>query len=97
VGHWAGLVPGNAANHAQLQSLIDGGAMGFKAFMCPSGINDFEHVTPADIAAALPFIKRAGVPLLLHAEIVSQVPSPEVRRGGALDTDRIEAWACFAV
>ncbi|MEW5309368.1 MAG: hypothetical protein WDW38_001262 [Sanguina aurantia] len=71
VGHWAGLVPGNAADHALLESLLQHGALGFKAFMSPSGIDDFPNVAAADIAAALPLIKRKGAVLYVHAEVVS--------------------------
>src|SRR5436189_3741044 len=39
---WGGLVP---ANLNQLKTLRDRGAVGLKAFMCNSGIEDFTHVT----------------------------------------------------
>src|SRR5207237_8061618 len=35
-GFWGGLVPGNLD---QLAGLVERGAIGFKAFMCPSGID----------------------------------------------------------
>lgn len=70
VGFWAGLVPANAHRPEKLRALVRAGALGFKAFMAPSGINDFPHVTPEDIRAALPTIKSLGVPLLVHAEVV---------------------------
>ena len=37
VGLWAGLVPANAHDPAALRAMIKGGALGFKAFMSPSG------------------------------------------------------------
>ena len=37
-GIWGGLVPGNVD---ELDALIDRGVLGFKAFMCPSGIDEF--------------------------------------------------------
>src|SRR5471032_2325802 len=37
-GLWGGLVPGNLE---QLEPLVRRGVMGFKAFMCPSGIDEF--------------------------------------------------------
>ena len=46
--------------------------------MSPSGIDDFPNVGAADIAAALPFLKRAGVPFYVHAEQVADVPASEV-------------------
>lgn len=87
IGFWAGIVPENAANHTALGALLDAGALGFKSFMCPSGIDDFAHVSPHDVAAALPLLKARGVPHLLHAEMMSEVESTEV---GTL-------WLCGAV
>ena len=37
-GIWGGLVPGNLD---ELDALVERGVMGFKAFMCPSGIDEF--------------------------------------------------------
>ncbi len=37
-GLWGGLVPGNLN---ELEGLVERGVMGFKAFMCPSGIDEF--------------------------------------------------------
>jgi dihydroorotase-like cyclic amidohydrolase len=37
IGHWAGITPANAHDEAALKALWDGGALGFKAFMAPSG------------------------------------------------------------
>ena len=68
VGFWGGLVPDNAHDSGTLQGILDAGALGFKAFMHPSGINDFAHVSVDDIRAALPVGKAARVPILLHAE-----------------------------
>jgi len=52
--------------------------MGFKSFMCPSGINDFPNVDAEAISAALPFLKKAGVPFFVHAELVSDIPQSQV-------------------
>lgn len=76
VGYWAGLVPDNARDAAMLKALVAGGALGFKSFMAPSGIDDFPNVSPADVEAALPTLRALGVPLLVHAELVdADVPS----------------------
>lgn len=79
VGHWAGLIPENAANHNVLEGLLKAGALGFKSFMSPSGIDDFPNVEAHDIAAALPFLKKHGVTFYIHAESVSDVPTSEVQ------------------
>lgn len=66
VGFWGGVVPGNVA---RLAGLVEAGALGFKAFLVPSGVDDFQHVGESDLRAALPEIARLGVPLLVHAEL----------------------------
>lgn len=70
---WAGLVPDNSHDRKALDKLLAMGAVGFKAFMCPSGIDDFEAVDRKDIEAALPVLMRHRKPLMLHAEVVSEV------------------------
>lgn len=71
VAVWAGLVPENAHDHALLQSMLDNGALGFKSFMSPAGIEGFSNVNRSHIEAALPVLKQNGVPYLIHAEIVA--------------------------
>jgi allantoinase len=44
--------------------------MGFKAFLVHSGIDDFPNATEADLRAAMPLIAEAGLPLLVHAELI---------------------------
>ena len=65
-GFWGGIVPGNTD---ELQPMIDAGVRGFKAFLCFSGIDDFQAATEADLRAAMPILARANVPLLVHAEL----------------------------
>ena len=65
VGFWGGVVPGNAE---ALEPLVRQGVLGFKCFLSPSGVEEFEHVDEADLEAALPILVRLGVPLLVHAE-----------------------------
>ncbi len=65
-GFWGGLVPGNVA---ELEPLIDAGVLGFKAFLVPSGIDEFPNVTEADLRQAMPILARRNVPLLVHAEL----------------------------
>jgi allantoinase len=63
---WGGLVPGNLD---QLAGLRDAGAIGLKAFMCGSGIDDFPGVT--DAATLRAGMKRAaelGLLVAVHAE-----------------------------
>ncbi|MBL8745830.1 MAG: allantoinase AllB [Phycisphaerae bacterium] len=65
VGFWAGLVPANARD---LEPLAREGVLGFKCFMVPSGVAEFDHVTERDLREAAPILARLGLPLLVHAE-----------------------------
>jgi dihydroorotase-like cyclic amidohydrolase len=46
VAMWGGLTQDNANDHRTLAEMLHLGAVGLKAFMCPSGINDFPPVSP---------------------------------------------------
>jgi allantoinase len=74
VGFWGGVVPGNAAALAPMASR---GVLGFKCFLAPSGVEEFEHVAEADLRAALPVIARLGLPLLAHAELPEYLREPD--------------------
>jgi allantoinase len=65
-GFWGGVVPGNSE---ELEALWDAGVFGFKCFLVPSGVNEFAHVTEADLRVALPKLAALGAPLLAHAEL----------------------------
>ncbi len=66
VGYWGGAVPGNAA---ALGALTADGALGAKAFLCHSGIDDFPASDADTLLAALEALGAADAPLLLHAEL----------------------------
>jgi allantoinase len=66
VGFWGGVVPGNAA---ELAAMADRGMLGAKCFLCHSGIDDFPASREEDLRAAMPILRDAGVPLLVHAEL----------------------------
>jgi len=68
VGFWGGVVPGNAH---ELTPLARRGVLGFKAFLSPSGVAEFEHVSEADLHIALPVLAHLDLPLLVHAELPS--------------------------
>ena len=46
VGFWGGVVPGNRAD---LEPLARAGVLGFKAFLGPSGVDEFAHVGEDDL------------------------------------------------
>ena len=63
-----GVVPGNAS---EIEALCDAGVRAFKCFLSPSGVDEFQNVTEADLRMALPILARRGVPLMVHAELPS--------------------------
>ncbi len=72
-GLWAGLVPGNLD---QLQGLVERGAMGFKAFMCPSGIDEFPACDKRTLREGMKRIAELGSILLVHAEDPALLTEP---------------------
>lgn len=67
VGFWGGVVPGNLKD---IEPLIQAGVLGFKAFLCDSGIDEFPAAGEAELRAVMPILSEAGLPLLAHAELV---------------------------
>ena len=72
-GFWGGVVPGNSG---ELAAMASAGVLGFKAFLCHSGIDDFPASRREDLLAAMPILRAAGLPLLVHAELDFGVINP---------------------
>lgn len=72
VGFWGGVVPGNLA---QLGPLDAAGVLGFKCFLSPSGVDEFEKVSMADIELAMPVLSELDAPLLCHSELSDVIES----------------------
>jgi len=70
---WGGLVPGNVSRLAELAEL---GVVGFKAFMAPSGIEDFEAVDDETLAAGMTEAARLALPVAVHAEDPALLGAP---------------------
>jgi allantoinase len=64
-GLWGGLVPGGVEHLAELW---ERGVVGFKAFMCESGIDDFPRADDATLYAGMREAARLGAPVAVHAE-----------------------------
>ena len=73
VGLWGGVVPGNTE---ALEPLARAGVLGFKCFLAPSGVPEFEHVAVQHLRDALPVVARLGLPLLAHAELPDRLLEP---------------------
>ncbi len=93
VAFWGGVVPGNAN---QLDALVDAGVRGFKCFLAPSGVDEFQHVGEADLRAAMPILARRGVPLLVHAEDPHYLCDPlHARDPGDPRDSGLESYALY--
>lgn len=85
VGFWGGVVPGN---RDQIVPLASAGVLGFKCFLSPSGVDEFEHVGERDLREILPLIAGLELPLLAHAELPSLLRDPLAREDGAAPDPR---------
>jgi len=88
VGFWGGVVPGN---DGELAALWDAGALGFKAFLVPSGVEEFPAVGEEDLRRALPVLAALGAPLLVHAELPGPIEAAAASLAGA-DPRAYRTW-----
>ncbi|MFJ9894626.1 allantoinase AllB [Streptomyces sp. NPDC091280] len=65
VGFWGGALPDNVKD---LRPLHDAGVFGFKAFLSPSGVDEFPHLDQDQLARSLAEIAGFGGLLIVHAE-----------------------------
>jgi len=68
-GFWGGIVPGN---NNQILPMIKAGVLGFKTFLCHSGIDDFPDISLEELEKSLPILADYGCPLLVHSEMESK-------------------------
>ncbi len=64
-GLWGGLVPGSVREMADMAAR---GVVGFKAFMCDSGLPEFPRADDATLHDGLTEAARLGLPVAVHAE-----------------------------
>lgn len=90
VGLWGGVIPGNAA---EIAGLAAAGVLGFKCFLSPSGVDEFPHVSDADLERAWPALLESGLPLLVHAEDPAVIEQADPRRAPrAVDPRQYAEW-----
>jgi allantoinase len=65
VGFWGGAVPESLGT---LKGMHDAGVFGFKAFLSPSGVDEFGHLDSDQLETALQEIAGFGGLLIVHAE-----------------------------
>lgn len=83
VGFWGGALPDNLAD---LRPLHDAGVFGFKAFLSPSGVDEFPHLDQEQLARAMAEITGFGGLLVVHAEDPRHLAAAP-QRGGPKYTD----------
>lgn len=89
--YWGGLVPENIED---LKELHENGVIGFKAFMSPSGIADFNHVDDETIFKGMKEIASLGSLLAVHAEstvICDQLAEEKQKQGKTTARDFVES------
>ena len=85
VGFWGGVVPGNSG---ELRALGRAGVFGFKCFLVPSGVPDFENASESDLRTALPKLAAMDLPLLVHSEL----PGPIEAAAAKADPTKYKTW-----
>ncbi|GAA0682518.1 allantoinase AllB [Streptomyces cellulosae] len=78
VGFWGGALPDNTAD---LRPLHEAGVFGFKAFLSPSGVDEFPHLDDDRLARALREIASFDGLLIVHAEDPRQLDGAPQRGG----------------
>lgn len=89
--YWGGLVPENIDD---LKDLHENGVIGFKAFMSPSGIADFNNVDDESIFKGMKEIASLGSLLAVHAEstvICDQLADEKQKQGKTTARDFVES------
>lgn len=64
-GIWGGLVPGRIGD---MEAMAERGVVGFKAFMCDSGLPEFPRADDLTLFEGMREAARLGLPVAVHAE-----------------------------
>ncbi|RFA08681.1 allantoinase [Subtercola boreus] len=65
VGFWGGAIPSSLGG---LRALHEAGVFGFKAFLSPSGVDEFPHLSTVELHQALAELAEFDGLLIVHAE-----------------------------
>jgi len=90
-GLWGGLTP---ANLDRMEELAARGVIGFKAFMCPSGIDDFLWADEETLGRGMEIAARLGLPVGVHAEdprITGELANAAVAAGRTTMRDYLDS------
>ena len=86
---WGGLVPGDPV---RMDALAERGVVGFKAFMCPSGVPEFPAVDHEALGRGMERAAALGLPVAVHAEDPA-VTEPLAARARAEGRVAMRDWA----
>lgn len=75
-GLWGGLVPGHIGD---VEAMAERGVIGFKAFMCNSGLDEFPLADDNTLVTGMREAARLGLPVAVHAENNALVSAPAAR------------------
>src|SRR5687768_4570678 len=92
VGFWGGVVPGNTG---ELAAMHEAGVVGFKCFLVPSGVDEFQHVAEEHLREAMPELRRLDALLIVHAELPGPLLDPTVCCAGAADGGPVNEYSTF--
>jgi allantoinase len=70
-GFYGGAVSDNLN---EVKELCGSGVLGIKSFMIDSGLDEFKFVTEQDLRNTLAIMKDFDLPLLVHAEVLTEAP-----------------------
>src|SRR5581483_1324804 len=78
---WGGLTP-QSLNH--MEELAERGVIGFKAFMCNSGIDEFARADDLTLYRGMKIAKKLNLPVAVHAESdeITSILTQEIRSAG---------------
>ncbi len=88
---WGGLTPSNLD---RLEELARCGVIGFKAFMCNSGIDDFSFVDERSLREGMKRAAALNLPVAVHAEsesMTAQLTREAIARDGSGARDYLES------
>lgn len=83
-GLWGGLVPGSVS---EMAGMAERGVVGFKAFMCDSGLPEFPYADDKTLKAGMREAARLGLPVAVHAENEAMTRALAARMTGSTARD----------